>query len=238
MQQIVFIGIGPFPEIIDIVLDINKIANTFEVLGILDDNEAMQNKFVGGYQVLGPLSLVSTFDQKVKFVMGIGSHASRLTRYEILKRIGLSPERYQTLISPTAKVFSTASIGHGCVIDPGVVIGCNTVMHNFCVVKANTIIGAFNLVGEGVLITGLSVTTARVMLGSYSFIGAHSAIAEEKEIGPGALISMASYITKNVTAGRTAFGNPCKIVDQVHVNKEIIDKWETIKREHKLKSNN
>ena len=234
LQKLVFIGIGPFPEIIDIVLDINKQKKTFEVLGILDDNEAMHHKVLWGYKVLGSLSLAQQFEQDVKFVMGIGAHASRLTRYDIIKKTGLPAERYQTLISPLAKIFSTSSVGHGCIIDPGVMIGCDTVINDFCVIKASTVIGASNLIGEGALITPGVVTIAKVKLGSYCFIGAHSSIAEGKEIGPGALVSMATYVTKNVAPGRTAFGNPCKIVDQVDVKQDIIDKWESLKKEYLL----
>jgi len=238
LQKLVFIGVGPFPEIVDIALDINKIRPTYEVLGVLDDNTVLHNKIIAGFKVLGPLSLAGQFSPEVKFVMGIGSHTSRLSRYNIINSLGLAPERYETLIAPSAKIFSTATIGHGCIIDPGVVIACNVVMHNFCVIKANSIIGASNLVGEGVLFTGLSITTANVKLGSYSFTGVNSSIAEGREIGPGALVSMSTFVTRNIKPGRTAFGNPCQIVDQVDVNPQILADWERLKKSYTEKVTN
>ncbi|MEI6297169.1 MAG: acetyltransferase [bacterium] len=231
VQQLVFLGATPFPELVDLVIDINKIEKTFEIIGILDDNETLHNTIFCGHKVLGPLIKAHDFDHSVKFVLGIGSHSTRLIRHEILKRLDFPPERYQTLISPFARIFSTAKIGHGCIIDPYAIISCNSMVNNFCTIKANTIIGAGNLLGEGVLFTSLVMSTAHVKIGSFSFIGAHSSIAEGIEIGPGALVSMSTYVTRNVEPGNTVFGNPLKTLSKVEVNEEILGRWETLKEQ-------
>ena len=231
IQQLIFFGATQFPELVDLVIDINKIEKTYEIIGILDDNEALHNTIVCGYNVIGSLIKAHEFDQSVKFVLGIGYHTTRLIRHEILKRLNFPPERYQTLISPIAKIYSGALIGHGCILHAGAMVCCNSVLNNFCVMEPNTIIGASNLLGEGVLYTSLNVSVANVKIGSFSFIGAHSSIAEGREIGPGALVSMSTYISRNVEPGRTAFGNPMKIVDQVNVSEEILIHWNTLKEE-------
>lgn len=223
-QPLVFLGATAFPEIAEIVRDINQVALTYQIVGILDDDPQWQGKEVEGVPVLGPLNEVSTFDD-AQFVLGIGSYRTRITRYHILERLQLPRERFATLIHPMAKVYASATVGHGCILYPGVVVFNNTVVEDYALILANTVIGANNVVGEGALITSLVATTTHVVIGPYSHIGVGSRIAERVKVGVGAQISMGSLVLKDVPPGVFSFGYPPKYLDKAEIPPALLERW-------------
>ena len=212
-----------------------KVSNKYEVLEILDDNESLLGSTIEGVKVVGQLEKVSHYSEEINFIFGIGSYKSRITRYHILERLGLPDERYESLIHPHAKVYSSSTIGFGVIIHTGSVIFNNSVVGPFSIIVANSIIGARNLIGKGTLITSLVSLTADVRVGDFSFIGTHSSIAEGVEIGPGSMIGMKSFVSRDVEPGSVVFGDPMKIINKVEVPRKIINSWNKNKKNRGIK---
>ncbi len=228
--KLVVLGATAFPELNELIKDVNKKYNRYEVIEILDDNENLIGSKIEGVKVGGPLNKVSQFPQKIKFVFGIGSHKTRIIRNDILKVLKLQENRFETLIHPSAKIYSTAIIGTGVIIHPGSVVYNESIIGPFSIIFANSIIGARNIIGKGSLITSLVSLTADVKIGSFSFIGTASSIADRVEIGPGSLISMGSVVSRDVAPGSVVFGNPMRILKKVEVSREIINSWNKTKK--------
>ena len=222
MKKLVVIGATAFLEIKTIIDDINNISPKYEVIGILDDNLDIQSQEIGGVPVLGTLLDVNKFPEEVNFVFAIGSYKSRILRYNILKKLQLRRERFETIIHPSVKIYSSSILGYGCVIHPNVVIFNNTIIEDFVFVLPNTIIGAYNHIYEGALITSLVSTTVNVKVGPYSHIGTGSIIAEGKKVGAGAQVAMGSQVFRNIPNGVFSFGNPAKFLGKEDVPDEII----------------
>lgn len=229
VKKLIVLGASAYPEICEIIYDINKIKKTYEVIYLLDDNEKLHHKRIEGVEVKGSLSLANKFPDDLKFVFGIGSYKTRLIRNEILMRLKIPTNRFETLIHPAAKVYSSAIISTGVIIYPGSVIFCNTKIGPFVIIVANTIIGANNIIGKGALITSLVSTTSGVKIGSFSFIGTGTKIAENVEIGPGSLVSMGTFVHRSIKPGSFALGDPFKIIKKEQVPEEIIHEWEVFK---------
>lgn len=223
LQPLILWGLSPFREIYEIIKDINYIKPTYEVIGILDDNPATFGKVIDGIKVLGPLDL-SCQNEDVKYVNCIGSHKTRIIKYEIIKRINLPRNRFETIIHPTAKVYSSAIIKQGCIIHIGAVIFNDTVIHSHTEILANSIIGAKNIIYEGAMITSLVATTAGVTIGPYCHIGTHCCIGENVNIGAGAQIGMGSVVLNDVPPGVFCMGNPLRFIDRIEVPDELIKK--------------
>jgi len=232
IKKLIVLGASAYPEICEIIYDINKIKKTYEVIYLLDDNEKLHHKRIEGVEVKGSLSLANKFPNDIRFIFSIGSHKTRLIRNEILKRLNIPTNRFETLIHPTAKIYSSAKISNGVIIHPGSVISCNTKIGPFAIIVANTIIGANNIIGRGALITSLVSTTSGVKIGSFSFIGTGAKIAENVEIGPGSLVSMGSDIHRSIPPGSIAFNTKkTKVIkgyETVHI--DIIEEWNKYKK--------
>lgn len=227
LQPLILWGLSPFREIYEIIKDINYIKPTYEVIGILDDNPATLGKVIDGIKVLGPIDL-SCQNEDVKYVNCIGSHKTRIIKYEIIKRINLPKNRFETIIHPNAKVYSSAIIEQGCIIHKGAVIYNDTVLQSHTEILANSIIGAKNIIYEGAMITSLVATTAGVSIGPYCHIGTHSCIGENVKIGSGAQIGMGSVVLKDVPQGVFCMGNPLRFIDKIEVPNELNEKVEKL----------
>jgi sugar O-acyltransferase (sialic acid O-acetyltransferase NeuD family) len=233
-QRLIFLGASAFPEISEIVRDINRIEQSYEILGILDDNVSLHGTTVEGCLVSGGLDQVAEYkDKDVSFVFCIGSYRTRLIRFEILRKLALPSERYATLIHPGAKVYSSAIVGAGCIIHSGAFIFNNTVIEDFVLVNPQTVIGTKNLVCEGALVTSLVSTTTGVIIGSYAHIGTASSVGEFVKIGPGAQVGMGSVVLKDVPPGVFCFGNPLRFLDKTRVPDELLERWDRLQNDER-----
>lgn len=226
MQKLVIIGgSNAFWEITELIDDINKVKKTYEIIAVLDDNLQLIGKQYNNLIVDGPVDIAKKFPEDVKFIFAIGSFKTRLIRNKILERLAIDENRFETLIHPSAKIFSTAKIGNGCIVHYGTVVFNHTIIESFVVIAANCVIAVSNHLGKGSLFGSNITTTTGVKIGSFSFVGSSTSIGENIEIGPGAQIGMGSLILKNIPAGCFVLGNPPRILDKVEVPKEIIDEW-------------
>jgi sugar O-acyltransferase (sialic acid O-acetyltransferase NeuD family) len=221
MIPLILFGATAFPEIKQVISDINASRDTFSIRGILDDNEKLFKTEVGGVPVLGKLEEAHHFSD-CSFVMAIGSYRSRLVRAQILQRLSLPPERFPSLIHPLAKIYETARIGYGCIVYPGVVIFAKSTIGNFVIILPNTVVGVENTVEEGALITSLVSTTSGVRIGAYAHLGTACCVAEGIHIGRGAQVGMGSVVLRDVPDGGFCLGNPARIIQQDTLPPELL----------------
>ena len=230
VKKLVVLGATAYSEVAGIIYDINRKEEKYKVIAILDDNVELHGTKFEGVEVGGNLELVHDFPEDISFVLAIGYYPTRITKYHILKRLGLPDNRFETLIHPDAKIYPTASIGAGCIIHKGTIVYNDCIISPYVLIIANTIIGNRNLVGKGAIVASLVSTTGRVKIGNFSYIGTGSLIAENIEIGPGAMIGMGSLILKDVKSGYFTLGYPPKgQIPDVNVPQEIINEWEKSK---------
>ena len=110
IKKIVVIGAtGGSADVGDIIKDINKINNEFDILGYLDDNESLWGKIVYDIIVLGGTDLIETFDDDVHFISGIGNQENFKNKPEIINKWGKKTNKFATLIHPSAVISSTSN---------------------------------------------------------------------------------------------------------------------------------
>jgi len=230
MQELVIIGgSNAFWEISELIKDINAVKETYKIIGVLDDNEILWGRKFKHLYVDGPIEKANIYSDNVKFILAIGSFKTRIIRSEIIEKLNLPIDKYETLIHPTAKIFSNATVKNGCIIHYGSVIFNHTIVESFSVISANCVIGVGNLIGKGALLGSTITTTTGVKIGSFSFVGSSTSIGEGVEIGPGAQIGMGSLVLKNIKSGCFVLGNPLRMLDKIEVPETIIEEWEKIK---------
>lgn len=225
MEPLIFIGASAFPEISEVVRNINTATPTYEICGILDDNNVLHGTEIEGVPVLGSLEQVSRHPH-AQFVFGIGSHRTRLLRHQILRRLDLTPDRYVTLIDPRAQVYSDAVLGHGVIVHGGTVILNSARIENWAIIGWQNVVGRDVIVGEGAL-TGPSVTTlSGARIGSFSFVGGAGTISEAITVGPCAMVGVGTVIHRDVAAGEFVLGTPARTLSRIDVPDEILRNWE------------
>jgi len=225
LEKIIFIGASnSFKEVYPIIKALNKLRPIYSVEGILDDNEDLKNKFLDGIPIIGTLDKAKQYDG-YRFVFGIGSFKTRFQRKEILKRIGLPPERFITLIHPDASIDKSARIGFGAIIHPGVTICHDAVLEDFTITTFNVTIGPHAIIKKYAMVTTATIVLSDSTIGESAFIGVNSVIGENIEIGSSAAVVMGSVVFRNIPSGSIVQGNPAKVLisNSLPKNQDKID---------------
>lgn len=209
-KQLIFVGAGALPETLHVIAEAGNLKDEPELLGILDDDVALQGTSICGVPVLGPLSAAPSYPDEIEFVFGIGSHRTRIERPQILSKMQVAESRFVSLVHRSAKVLPGVYIGPGCIIHPGTILGQDTVLKGFNLVFTNSIIASRNQLDRFAMITSLVALTDRVRVGCSAFIGTGAVIGEGVSIGAGASVSLGSVVQRDVPSGVSVMGNPAK----------------------------
>jgi sugar O-acyltransferase (sialic acid O-acetyltransferase NeuD family) len=210
LKELIFIGgSNAVAEIINIIDAINGVCPTYEVLGALDDNEALHGSTIEGVKVLGPVSRWEEWSD-AKFIFAIGSSKTRLKRLDILAQTDIPKDRFETLINPLSNVYKSATIGVGCIVHFGVTIGPSAKLSDFVIVAMGVNVGPNASLRQGALITSGVFIGSGTRVGPCAYIGASSSLAENITIGAGAMVGLGSVVYRSVPNGQLVLGNPAK----------------------------
>lgn len=150
---------------------------------------------------------------RLRFHVAIGYRhlALRLELLDDLTRLGRATPR---LIHPTAWVAPSAQVAPGaivypeCCLDEGVDVGRGAVLHNRVTLSHDTTVGACAYLSPGV------TTAGRVRIGERAFLGAGVVCADGVTIGDGAIVGIGTVVSADVAPGRSAIGNPMRLLDK------------------------
>ena len=125
-RKLVIVGTGGTSvDIFDAVLAQRAAGDaSFEPFCFLDDNPSRIGQALHGLPVKGPLELAREMADCV-FINGIGSPGNFWRRDEFVRRLGVAPDRFATIVHPTASVSSMADVGPGTAILQHVTISAN-----------------------------------------------------------------------------------------------------------------
>jgi sugar O-acyltransferase (sialic acid O-acetyltransferase NeuD family) len=214
-RPLLIIGAGGFGrETAEAVHAVNRATPQWDLLGFLDDGLAGHDAVVNGLPVLGPVAGVDRYPL-AQFVISIGNPGNFTVRAAIVKRVGLPPERYATIIHPQAVIPPSAAVGPGTVIlatsvaTSAVEIGSHVVVMPAVVFTHDDVVGDFATLGTGVRLAG------GVTVGQGAYIGAGAMVRERLTIGPWALVGMGAGVTRDVPGGEVWAGLPARYLRDV-----------------------
>jgi sugar O-acyltransferase (sialic acid O-acetyltransferase NeuD family) len=213
VKRVVILGSsGTSYDILDTLRAVNEATGReeFRCIGLLDDNPSFKGSIRNGVEILGPMSLASTLDCFV--INGVGSSRSFVHKEEITSRTGCPPERFITVVHPTASVSPTSVLGVGTVVMQNAVVcsnarvGSHVVLLPCAVISHDDIIGDYTCIATGVCISG------GAHVGKCCYLGCNSAIIENAHVGNYCLVGMGSVVTKDVEDNSVVVGNPARFL--------------------------
>ena len=214
MKKIVILGSGGnCVDILDTLFDINDARGKkiYECAGFLDDRPDKIGLSFYGVRVLGPLEKAHELSDCF-FDFGIGSTSSFWKRHEILARIGIPDERFETVIHPTASVSRMSQVELGAVILQHVTINNHAKIGRHVYVLPNTVISHDDIIADFSCIAGGVSISGNVHIGRSCYVGAGSSIREGLRIGDNCLIGMGSIVLRDVPDNNVIVGNPAKFL--------------------------
>ena len=209
-EPLVLLGAGGFArETLELVAAVNRIAPRWCVVGLLDDDPALRGSQIGGVPVLGP---VDEANERVtaRVAACVASPADPFRRLRLVDRLAVAPERWATLVHPTAVIPSSASIGPGSVIHAGTVLTADVRLGAHVAVMPSVVLTHDDVVGDGVTFGAGVRVAGEVTIERGAYVGAGALVRERVVLGAGALIGMGAVVTSSVPAGETWAGVPAR----------------------------
>src|ERR1700687_4467229 len=116
MLPLLLVGAGGFGrEGGEAVRAINQQTPLWELLGFLDDRFDTEGDTIDGTPLLGTPRAVERFP-RAQVVVCTGNPGNYFSRKRLVKRLGLPPSRYATLIHPSASIPASVEVGPGSVL--------------------------------------------------------------------------------------------------------------------------
>ena len=213
MTPIILLGhAGNYADVVDTIEDINEAeGRRYDLIGFLDNREEMQGRSFHGRPVLGRFPDARRFPDAL-FSTWIGGTKTYLDRPRVIGELGTPPERFVTLVHPTAYVSRRASLGRGVVVFQNCTLSNNVVLGDHVLVLPNTVLSHDDIVGDYTIITGGVAISGNVNIGRSCYLGTRCAIHQSIRVGDGSLIGMGSVVRHDVPPYHVVVGNPARVL--------------------------
>ncbi len=117
-----------------------------------------------------------------------------------------------SLIHKSAYISPEAEIQDGVIVYPMCNVDKNTVIGKGALLNNSVVISHDNRIGECSYISPGAVTSGFVNIGDTTFIGTLTAVSNGVNIGSNCVIGIGSVVTGNIPPGKSAIGNPFRIL--------------------------
>jgi sugar O-acyltransferase (sialic acid O-acetyltransferase NeuD family) len=207
MQDIVIVGAGGFGrEVQEIIYSINNLQPTLNLVGFIDDDPHALSGFKAETKIIGNLNSLKEM-KNIKAVVGVGNPEVRKRISEILRCYEID---LQAIISPSAIVSPSASIGKGAIICEFTFVSSNALIGENVVLNVYSSVGHDAVIHSHSVVSPYAAITGNVFIGDTSFVGTHSTVSPCVSIGRFSKIASGSVATKDCPPGTLLSGNPAK----------------------------
>lgn len=204
-------GLGNGSVIANAIIDANNRGDKKWVFsGYLNDREDIGSK-IEGFPVLGKTSEVKKFiEEGYYFINTIYRIDGQQERIEMFESLNIPDENLAIFVHPSAYVAPNVKLGPGTVIMPLVAISSGTIFGKCCIVMVSATIGHNNIIGNHCHFAAQSCVGAYLNIQDGVHIGLNASIKENLTIGKNATLGMGSVLTKDISKNEIWVGSPAK----------------------------
>lgn len=148
----------------------------------------------------------------IPIAFGIGCNKTREKLSEKVQNRGF---KVISLIHPSSIIADTVEIEYGTVIMPNVVVNGKTSIGKCVILNTGSIIEHECNIESFVHISPKVALAGNVIVKANTHIGIGSIVIQEKTIGKNSVIGAGSVVVNNIPDNVKAYGNPCKIVEEI-----------------------
>jgi len=174
-----------------------------EVLGIIDPNKKLGEKYFGAEVIGDDTSIIEFSPSEIVLANGIGSLPNLNQRWVIAKQMRqlgfgfISVVHPRTVISNSVSLAEGVQIMAGCVLQHHVSIDIDSIVNSGCILDHDCKVGKNCHLAPGTVLSG------NVVVGDGSHLGTGSTVIQEIKIGDNAIVAAGSVIFKDVDSNTT-----------------------------------
>ena len=199
-QSVVIVGASGHGKV---VADIIRKSGD-HVIGFLDDNEKLPQKFIG-ISVLGKVDQYYKY-RNAKFVIAIGNAK---IREQIAQK--LDGVKWYTAIHPTTVISEIDTIiEEGTVIMANAVINAGATVGKHCIINTGAIVEHDNRLGDYVHVSVGAKLAGTVSVGKSTWIGIGASVSNNLHICEDCMIGAGAVVIKNIEEPGTYVGVPAE----------------------------
>lgn len=185
------------------------LSSLWDSVEFYDDNYPTKSELDGLYIRGNFERMLENSDFYHGFHVAIGDNKARL---KILEQLLASDLHCPNIISPSAVISQTASLGVGISIMANVVINARTIVGNGVILNTSCSVDHDCNISAGVHISPGAHLAGNVSIGNCSWVGIGSAVIEGKVIGIGSIVGAGSVVTSDIPNNVTAVGVPSRAI--------------------------
>lgn len=210
MKDLVIFGAGGCGrEVADTVARINKISNTYNLIGFADERCELWGRRVNGISVLGGDNEIIKMCKEGK-LYGVLAIASANLKHIINNKMK-DYIIWENIIDPSACISPYAKLGRGNIIQPFVYVGSNAFIGNHCTINVSSVIGHDVVVDDYVSIMSCCDVAGNVHLKKGVYLGSGVSVIQGKKIQNRSIIGAGAVVVKDIDKTGTYIGVPARL---------------------------
>lgn len=221
MKKLVVFGAASH-DVVKLVEAINRVTPTWDLLGFLDDTPERQDQHYRGCPVLGGREMLKKFGQEPETYVYNNVHGTRERAQRVAGMLDEAGCNVASLVHPSVDL-NHVTLGRGCYLPEGVIVGGNSQIGDFVTVRLGVIIshdvtiGDFCFLGPGCLIGSDAI------LEKGCFLGARATLIRQRKLGAHCIVGAGSVVTKNFPEGARVVGVPARKLSSSHDSRIVIE---------------
>lgn len=205
MKDIYIIGASGFGrEVAWLIEELEK----WNVVGFIDDNESIHNTMINGIPVVGGISFLNTFKEKINVVIAIGRPS---IRKKIVEQLSTNTNIvYPNIIAKGVRITKFIEMGQGNIICSGSILTTNIQLGNFNHINLSCTIGHDVVISDYVTVYPAVNISGNVSINSYTELGSGTKIIQGKIVTNNIVIGAGSVVINNLLDSGTYVGSPTR----------------------------
>lgn len=179
------------------------------LLQLVDDDLRLVLESVMGLPVIVPVA--TGLGAGRRFHVAIGGNLLRARVAQDCLRAGL---QYQTVVHPWSIVAASATLGQGCFVAGGGVVGPEASLGEGCIVNHGAVVDHDCRIGDFCHIGPNATLAGKVQLGAQVLIGAGANILPGVSVGDGCVVGAGAVVLHDMPAGTTYVGVPARRIQE------------------------
>lgn len=197
-------------EYFQLACEANSKDKKWDDIVFVDDTPEKKDTLLMGKRVFSFDQVLQKYKQdEIEFIISMGEPESKDKIFKKVKDYGY---HLGLLIHPTSSIGSEAVLGEGVVIQAWSRIPPMAKIGNNVLIQGTTCLGHAVEVGDNSVISSFAFVGGATTIGKNSYIAPHSCLRNGIKIGDNTIIGMGSVVTKDISGGVVAYGNPAKVM--------------------------